>query len=320
MDKVFNKILIIDGSHLLHRQLRQEEIKNAICGFLRSLNSELKKCNGYFPIVVFDHGLSQRRIAIDSSYKHADEKDNTEKVVTVDDVPNDYVAKYRKSRTALSIILKCFGIPVVMYEGFEGDDLICVLTKLANDSIVLTDDKDMLQLISKTCKVRRPIANELWDNDKFTEKYGTVKDFVIYKSVVGDESDNIVSSCKGVGEKYALSISKLIQYYMDSGNLIQYPSEEKELKNVCEKLEIPYRKAYANLDIKRFLINLKLVDLSLVQVAGDIVSSVVVTIKNSNSYKDYFMLINELSNYDVENAPVESLFEMINSRYGNLFI
>ena len=83
MEKIYNKLLIFDGSYMLHRNLSQPnqwEMKNTkgkrtggIYGSLRTILKELSQYNLY-PIVVFDGGLSKRRLNIYPNYKRNLEK------------------------------------------------------------------------------------------------------------------------------------------------------------------------------------------------------------------------------------------------------
>ena len=221
MDKVFNKLLLIDGSFMIHRALHIPEffdmisplgVRNGgIYGFLKILGSELKISGNYFPIVVFDDGLNPRRTEIYPDYKKRKSKKN-ESVMTKEESDDEYIEQYHVQRNQVAIILSYLGIPVIRFKDNEGDDLLAILSRLAKESIVLTDDKDMLQLLSENCKVRRPMANELWDYDAFVKdkEFSDIYDFIIYKAVMGDSSDNIPKSCNGVGDKSINYFIKLI--------------------------------------------------------------------------------------------------------------
>lgn len=84
MEKLYNKLLIIDGSYMLHRQLHVGnlwELNNGaqktggIFGFLRSLGSVIRKVPaGYYPVVCWDSGLSPARLEVFSNYKCHDDK------------------------------------------------------------------------------------------------------------------------------------------------------------------------------------------------------------------------------------------------------
>ena len=77
-DKIYKKILIVDGSFLLHRVLSVPDIfalKNTkgvktggVYQFLRSLQREIINDGDYYPVVCFDKGLSKRRTDIDKNY------------------------------------------------------------------------------------------------------------------------------------------------------------------------------------------------------------------------------------------------------------
>ena len=201
-----NKLLIIDGSFVLHRALHLNDVfdlKNSkgyrtggIYQFLRMINKEVRTGGQYFPVVVFDMGLSSRRVNLDPDYKNARERARQDQMVlTPEESERDYVKQYRKQRNLLSVILPYFGIPVIKFPGWEGDDLMYILSKVCAECVILTDDRDMLQLLSKTVTVVRPKAEERVTLDSFLSEngYETIRDFVVYKALLGDNSDNIPS-------------------------------------------------------------------------------------------------------------------------------
>lgn len=339
MDKILNKILIIDGSYLLHRQLHLPnmfELRNSkgersggVFGFIRSLNKEITNCPSYFPVVTFDKGLSQRRISVDKYYKHADERDNAPKLITKEEIDNDYITQYRKQRTKLAEILPYFGIPVLMYDGWEGDDLIYILSQMSTNSIILTDDRDMLQLLSESCDIKRPMANEHWKLEKFlgSTNYIDTFDFVIYKAIIGDDSDNIPSACKGVGEKTILPLIRLVREFSLDRNKnewynleVNFPKTEEQLRHLCDNFNIQYKKAYLNFDVDRFIKNVSLVDLTLIDNIDDIIRSMKATLRNCNNGVDFFKLMAQLSSLGIYDVPVESLIANVLVRHRNLFI
>ena len=75
-----DKVLIVDGSYMIHRALHVSEIFNltnskgegtgGVFQFLRSLNSEMREYPDYFPIVCWDNGLADRRVSVYPNYKH----------------------------------------------------------------------------------------------------------------------------------------------------------------------------------------------------------------------------------------------------------
>jgi DNA polymerase-1 len=111
-------------------------------------------------------------------------------------------------------LLQAFGIAQFELSGYEADDIIGTLTRMADESgketLVVTGDKDMLQLASDkvTIAITRKGISEV---DRFTpqtigEKYGlTPAQITDLKGLMGDASDNI-PGIPGVGEKTALKM------------------------------------------------------------------------------------------------------------------
>lgn len=337
--RILNQVLLIDGSYLLHRQLRQPELFNlknikgegtgGVFGFLRSFNKEINQYPKYFPVVVFDKGLSQRRIKVDECYKRANERDNAYKLVTQDEFEDEYITQYRKQRTVLSEILPYLGVPVLMFDGYEGDDLIYMVSQMCNDCLLLSDDKDMLQLLSDTVKIRRPMANEYWTVDKFLKdkNYIDTFDFVIYKALRGDDSDNIPSSCKGVGDKTILPLIRLLREFSKDrqcnewyGLEYNFPKTEEQLKNLCDKFNLTYKKAYLNLDVDRFIKNISLVDLTLCDDLDYIEKPVISKLENCNKGVNFFAVMQQMSKYNVYDIHIENIIAGILIRYKNLFV
>lgn len=339
MNKILNQVLLIDGSYLLHRQLRQPELyslKNAsgdgtggVFGFLRSFNKEISNYPKYFPVVVFDKGLSQRRIKLDEEYKRANERDTTYKLITSDTVEDEYITQYRKQRTVLSEILPYLGVPVLMFDGYEGDDLIYMVSQMCNDCLLLSDDKDMLQLLSDSCKIRRPMANEYWTLEKFLKdrNYIDTFDFVVYKALRGDDSDNIPSSCKGVGDKTILPLIRLIREFSKDRKTNEwynleynFPKTEEQLKNICDKFNLTYKKAYLNFNADRFIRNVGLVDLNLCDDLDVIEKSVITKLENCHNGVNFFAVMKELSKYNIYDIHIEQIITGVLVKHNNLFI
>jgi DNA polymerase-1 len=125
-----------------------------------------------------------------------------------------------------------FCVPVIGYAGYEADDVIGTLSLKATEqgleSIIVTSDKDMLQLVSDRVLVLDTAKETLLDVQKVTEKLGVKPDQVAdLLGLWGDASDNIPGA-PGIGEKGA---KELIQAF---GNL----------ENVLENWDKAKRKTY----------------------------------------------------------------------------
>ncbi len=160
-------------------------------------------------------------------------------------------------------ILKAMDIPVFTKEGYEADDLLGIMSRLAPISvlnIIATGDKDLYQLINKNTVVYRFKGfggfseTDLYDEKKFQAEYGiTPSQWVDYKGLRGDPSDNI-PGVRGIGEKTGLD---LIQQF----GTIEKLYKEVEKKNpkikgaVLKKLE--EGKEYAELSRRLAFIDTK---------------------------------------------------------------
>lgn len=335
MEKIYGRLLIFDGSHALHRAISEPhlwEMKNfngqrtgGVYGTLQTIQKECTTYN-YFPVVVFDGHLSQRRLDIYPNYKkHADKQllqESIEQLSEMELLQEEQRAEYNRQREILKILLPAFGIPTIHLEDWEGDDIIYILSKLTKDSIVVSDDKDLIQLVTdsadRRCRIRRGMRDEFIGSNWFSENELSQAEFVARKALVGDPSDNIPSACFQVGEKTALGLYKL--YQATIGN---FPTDENQLTESCKKLNIPKRKAYLNFDENQFLQNMLLMDLSLVEneITEDLVQEIdnIITtesgVRNSDVIKDTlqeleirtFMPINILDRVDLNKRYIKDL-------------
>lgn len=300
----YNRTLLIDGSYQLHRCLSIPsyfDMRNSegigtggVLGVLMTIQKELKYFN-YYPIVVFDGGLSQRRLDIYPNYKKYSEKQQLleckEEYKTPEEILNErFMHEYKAQREILIKLLPLLGIPCIRLDNWEGDDLLYILSKMSKDSIVVSDDKDLIQLIAdeklgnkdRSCIIRRSMNDEILTADKFLEEYDSVYEFIGCKAIVGDPSDNLANACIGIGNKYAHSLLKLIECIaQDEGD---FPDNESGINVVCQMYKIPKRKAYINFNYDQFVINYLLTDLQLVdeEVTDDIITAINMLIMCNN--------------------------------------
>lgn len=317
-----DKVLIVDGSYMIHRALHVEHLFNltnsrgegtgGIFQFLRSLNSEMRNHPGYFPIVCWDDGLSERRVKAYPNYKHKEDRlvEAAElRKLGADPDEDEYLIQYHAQREKTIELLRLLGIPSLMFKGWEGDDLMYILSKTLNDTIVLTDDKDLIQLLSPTTKVSRPMAEELLeyasyqlDNDD-----PDMRKFVIEKSIVGDPSDNIPSCAEGVGPKTAKEIAGLMVSHPDDWKAYVETSENKRVR------------LFGNEDsYRQFETNLQLIDLSLVEITEEMIDAIAQVILDEMKVPNYFkvmLAMNDMEITDVDmNGMIARMTSMITAR------
>jgi len=123
--------------------------------------------------------------------------------------PDDFFAQI----PLLHDLLKSFGWPLLEMDDYEADDIIGTIsveaTKLDIETLVVSGDYDMMQLLSKHTSVyinKKGSEMMRFTEIEFEEKYGVkLEQFIDYKALVGDSSDNI-PGVRGVGPKAAQTL------------------------------------------------------------------------------------------------------------------
>lgn len=205
------KFLIIDGNSLVNRAffgIRSLTTKdgiptNGVYGFLSMMTGILDEIQPDYFAVTFDlKGPTFR-------HKMFDDYKGTRK-----GMPDDL----RTQMPILKDILRAMNIGICEMQGFEADDVIGTMTKLASDegmhSYVLTGDKDALQLSSDDTTVlitKKGISDMGYYTPELVMKDFGIKPLQIidYKGLCGDTSDNI-PGVPGIGDK---SATKLLQQF-----------------------------------------------------------------------------------------------------------
>lgn len=274
MKKYLNKILIIDGSYVMHRSLKTpglEELMTTtgmktggVFGALRIIQSEMKKFPTYFPIVCFDKGLSERRKTLFPDYKANRQRQAADAMIANSILleEDNYLEEYHRQRSDLMEILKSLGIPSLIIPGWEGDDLQYLLSTVCNKGVVVSDDKDMIQLVSPTIKIDRSMRKEIIDWETSDVKYRHPR-YTITKSIIGDGSDNIPQVAAGVGE---VTADKIAEYLQRSEDLTEQKRLIEEFINNEDIKQALRTKAQKVLDNwNQYETNYQLINLRLVE-------------------------------------------------------
>lgn len=205
------KLILIDGNSIANRAFYALPLlsnssglhTNAVFGFTTMLLKLIEEEKPTHFLVAFDAGKVTFRHADFKEYKGGRAK-----------TPPELSEQFPLIRE----LVQSFGIPQFELAGYEADDIIGTLTRLADekglDVIVVSGDKDMLQLASEHVTIaltRKGISEvDLYTPEAIQEKYGLVPSQIIdLKGLMGDASDNI-PGIPGVGEKTAL---KLLHQY-----------------------------------------------------------------------------------------------------------
>ena len=176
--------------------------------------------------------------------------------------------EYKANRTAapqlvidsvepLTEIAKALGIPVIMKEGFEADDVICSLaTRFAGSSTdvyMVTPDKDFGQAIDDHIFQYKPgkggAENEVVDKAAICAQYGISSPLQVIDILTlwGDASDN-VPGVKGVGEKGA---QKLVSEWGSVENIYAH------LESLPAKMQQNFRESESHIALSKYLITIK---------------------------------------------------------------
>jgi DNA polymerase-1 len=135
--------------------------------------------------------------------------------------------------------LEAFRIPILEAQGFEADDVIGTLAAKAaaagHPVLVVSNDKDMMQLVNERVKILNPVKDNLvLDREKVTETLGVPPERVVdVMALRGDSIDNIPGA-PGIGDKGSV---ELIQ---------QFGSVEAALDRAEEIKRKTYRESLQN--------------------------------------------------------------------------
>lgn len=119
-------------------------------------------------------------------------------------------------------LLETMGLPILIIEGVEADDVIGTLARQATERgfsvVISTGDKDMAQLVNQHSSLINTMSNSAMDIDGVKEKFGVMPNQIVdYLTLVGDKVDNVpgVTKC---GPKTAV---KWLEEYETLDNLIE---------------------------------------------------------------------------------------------------
>jgi DNA polymerase-1 len=233
------KILGVDGNSIMNRAfygiMGRNIMKttdgiytNAIYGFLAILNKTILDYNPDYICVAFDLKAPTFR------HKKYDEYKGTRKPM-----PEELVMQM----PLIKDILKAMNIKILEQEGYEADDILGTVSKDFEKSkdnvLLLTGDRDYLQLVSKSTTVRIPTTKQGqteytdYTPETVKEKYNIEPiEFIEIKGLMGDSSDNI-PGIPGVGEKTAFL---LIEKYHNLDNIYNELDNNKDCKDIKGKL------------------------------------------------------------------------------------
>ncbi|MEJ6590877.1 MAG: DNA polymerase I [SAR86 cluster bacterium] len=241
-------LVLIDGSSYLFRAYhalpKLMSTKGAHTGAIRGVISMIRKLMADYPqshiAVVFDAKGKSFRNTLYPAYK--------ENRAAMPDELREQIAPIQD-------IIRKMGLPLLIIDGVEADDVIGTLaedaTRRQMPVLISTGDKDMAQLVNPHITLINTMTDTMMDEAGVLEKFGVRPDQIIdYLALVGDTSDNIpgVPNC---GPKTAV---KWLAAHASVEGIISHAEEIKgkvgeNLRNSLETLRLSYQLATIKLDV-----------------------------------------------------------------------
>ena len=243
------KLMILDGNSVINRAYygvkplttREGLYTNAIYGFLNILDKMEREEQPDAVCVAFDlHGPTFRHLKYEG-YK-----------ATRHGMPEELAMQM----PVMKQVLQAMNIPIYECQGWEADDVIGTVGKICSNNgwecVIVTGDKDSLQLIDEHVKVKLVISRPgqttatVYDEAKFCEEYGFApKKMVDLKALMGDSSDNI-PGVAGVGPKTA---TELLVKFGSLDGVYENLEDASIRPKLREKLETGKENAYFSYEL-----------------------------------------------------------------------
>ena len=196
-------LILVDGSSYLYRAYHAlpplTNSKGKPTGAVKGVINMMRRLQKDYPqstvVVVFDAKGKTFRDEIYSDYK-----------AHRPPMPDDL----REQIAPIHEIIRAMGLPMLIIDGVEADDVIGTLAVQATAEeqpvIISTGDKDIAQLVNEHITLINTMNNTTMDRAGVIEKFGISPELIIdYLALLGDKSDNI-PGVPGVGEKTALGL------------------------------------------------------------------------------------------------------------------
>jgi len=302
-DQTLSPLILVDGSSYLFRAYHVPYLQalstadgqptGAITGVLNMIKSLSKTYPNGNIVVVFDAKGKTFRNDLYPEYK-----------ANRPPMPDDL----RTQIAPLHEMIDAMGLPLLVIEGVEADDVIGTLAKQASDAgietVISTGDKDMAQLVTPHVRLINTMTNVELDEAGVIEKFGIRPNQIIdYLALMGDKVDNIpgVEKC---GPKTA------VKWLLEHGTLDEVIANADKVKG---KIGENLRAALTQLPLSYELATIKL-DVELPQSLEELVPKAPDVEKLTTLFTKYElrrMLADLLNNNsDAESAPTESTPEV----------
>lgn len=245
-----NKLVLIDGNAVLHRAFhaippltsKNGEPTNAIYGFVSMLLNIIQSLNPTHLAVCFDEK--------EKTFRHIEFPEyQSQRPPTHEDLSS----QFEKARD----FLEAAGVPIYSKSGYEADDIIGTISNKFENIVIITGDRDILQLVNdkKNIKLFMPVGGlsngKIFGEKETLERMGVPPSQISdLKSLIGDQSDNY-KGVSGIGPKTAIGLlSKYKSMSKIYKHLDELPEKLREkLKKGEKDAQMSYRLATIMKDV-----------------------------------------------------------------------
>jgi 5'-3' exonuclease len=213
---VNSDVLLVDGLNTFIRSFMAVPSMNddgmhtgGIAGFLKSIGYAIKLLGPTRVVVVFDGtGGSQKRRKIYPDYKKG-RRTRIRFNRTYEEMSGSDLEEKNLKLELLRLInyLDVLPLTTMSIDNIEADDTIAYLAEQTfkdSNVTIMSSDKDFLQLASDKIKIWSPTKKKIFGCKEIIDEYGvSCSNFVLYRTMEGDDSDNI-PGIEGAGLKRIL--------------------------------------------------------------------------------------------------------------------
>ena len=321
-----SRVLIVDGLNTFIRCWSSvptmnddgEHVAGITC-VLKSIGFAVRMVKPTRVIIVFDgKGGSQSRKKIFSGYKEKRSQNKLRVNRQYKDMMNDEDERESMKRQYawLSEVMDELPVTTMIYDGVEADDVMAYITtnllKETEQAVLMSTDKDFLQLINDRVTVWSPTKKKMYDTKMVKEEFGIEsKNLLLYRMMDGDASDEI-PGIRGLGLKTIhkripelcgdeqLDLDKLLEIVKlkDSGNIKIY----KDILTAEPQLRM----------------NERLMQLSNVDISGQIKMNILDRFDQPISQLSRMNFIKVCMKYGITNSFGTNLDSWLQSTWGKL--
>lgn len=307
-----DKILLVDAYSIICRGFyalplltnSKGQHTNAVLGFLNILYKNIEEEKPKYIAVAFDENKK--------TFRHKLYKDYKGQRSSMPDELKEQVPYVKQ-------ILKASNINIFSKEGYEADDILGTISnRFSNknlEAVILSGDKDMLQLATDNIKIRlvktiKSDSNtyEYYAKDVENEYKLTPTQFIELKALMGDPSDNI-KGVKGIGPKTA---TELLVKYNDIENIYKHLNEitKNSVKTAFEEHIEDARFCKILVTIKTDVdLDLKLEDLEINNIFNDNSFKVIEDLELKSQYKRFSKSNNKITkeNKNISKTKIDKI-------------